>query len=192
MNFSPRKAQTVLYLTGALAEYEDLLSRLGPYQRGKGCLYLKQVDQVDTAALQQIARRSYRAAGRPAWESQLRIPHRARTHTHLKQESAFAARRLRVHNDSMVNEGEVMIVGYDHVQVAIPSGAEPVARDYYGGLLGMIESPKPAVLAARGGCWFTAGAAVLHLGVEADFAPPARHTRRSSWRTSMSLNERYD
>ena len=44
-----------------------------------------------------------------------------------------------------------MIVGYDHVQVAIPSGAEPVARGYYGGLLGMIELPKPATLAARGG-----------------------------------------
>jgi catechol 2,3-dioxygenase-like lactoylglutathione lyase family enzyme len=62
-----------------------------------------------------------------------------------------------------------MIVGYDHVQVAIPSDAETVARDYYGGLLGMIELPKPAALAARGGCWFTAGSAVLHLGVEADF-----------------------
>jgi hypothetical protein len=76
---------------------------------------------------------------------------------------------LRVHDDSTVLEGEVMIVGYDHVQVAIPSGAEPIARDYYGGLLGMVELPKPATLAARGGCWFTAGAAVLHLGVEADF-----------------------
>jgi hypothetical protein len=68
-----------------------------------------------------------------------------------------------------MQEGGVMIVGYDHVQVAIPSGAEAVARDYYGGLLGMVELPKPAKLAARGGCWFTAGAAVLHLGVEADF-----------------------
>src|SRR5665811_297970 len=97
------------------------------------------------------------------------IPYRTRTHTHLKQESAFAARRLRVHNDSMVNEGEVMIVAYDHVQVAIPSGAEAVDREYYGGLLGMVELPKPAVLAARGGCWFTAGVAVLHLGIEADF-----------------------
>ena len=66
VSFSPRKAQTVLYLTGVLAEYEDLLSRLGPYQMGKGCLYLKQVDQVDTAALQQIATRSYHAASRPA------------------------------------------------------------------------------------------------------------------------------
>jgi hypothetical protein len=29
-----------------------------------------------------------------------------------------------------------MIVGYDHVQVAIPSGAEAVARDYYGSAVG--------------------------------------------------------
>lgn len=64
-----------------------------------------------------------------------------------------------------------MILGYDRVQVAIPSGAEAVARDYYGGLLGMVELPKPATLAARGGCWFTSGAAVLRCGVEADFSP---------------------
>jgi hypothetical protein len=69
------------------------------------------------------------------------------------------------------NRGELMIVGYDHVQVAIPSGAEDVARAYYGGLLEMAELPKPAALAARGGCWFTAGTAVLHLGVEAGFRP---------------------
>ncbi len=62
VSFSPRKAQTVVYLTGALADYEDLLSRLGPYQTGKGCLYLKNVDQVDIAALKEIAGRSYRAA----------------------------------------------------------------------------------------------------------------------------------
>lgn len=64
-----------------------------------------------------------------------------------------------------------MIIGYDHVQVAIPRGAEPAARAYYCGLLGMSEAPKPPVLAARGGCWFTAGNAVLHLGVEEPSAP---------------------
>ena len=31
------------------------------------------------------------------------------------------------------------------------------------------EEPKPAGLAARGGCWFRSGAVRLHLGVEADF-----------------------
>ncbi len=68
-----------------------------------------------------------------------------------------------------------MIVGYDHVQVAIPSGGEDEARSFYGGLLRMTEVPKPAALAGRGGCWFSSGAgssgAMLHLGVEFPFHP---------------------
>jgi catechol 2,3-dioxygenase-like lactoylglutathione lyase family enzyme len=35
----------------------------------------------------------------------------------------------------------------------------------------MTEDPKPPALAARGGCWFRSGAAVVHLGVEEAFAP---------------------
>src|SRR5580692_8705388 len=64
-----------------------------------------------------------------------------------------------------------MITGLDHVQIAMPAGREDAARAFYAGLLGMIELEKPPVLAARGGCWFGSGAAVLHLGVEASFAP---------------------
>ena len=64
-----------------------------------------------------------------------------------------------------------MITGFDHVQIAMPAGREDSARAFYAGLLGMTELPKPPVLAARGGCWFSSGAAVLHLGVEASFAP---------------------
>lgn len=64
-----------------------------------------------------------------------------------------------------------MILGLDHVQVAIPRGAEDAARAFYGSLLGMTEVAKPAALAVRGGCWFTAGSAVLHLGVEEPFSP---------------------
>ena len=64
-----------------------------------------------------------------------------------------------------------MITGIDHVQLAMPRGREDAARAFYAGLLGMSEVPKPAVLAARGGCWFSSGAAVLHLGVEEPFAP---------------------
>lgn len=63
-----------------------------------------------------------------------------------------------------------MITGYDHVQVAIPTGGEPAARAFYGGLLGLVELAKPAALASRGGCWFHSGDAVLHLGVEDPFA----------------------
>ncbi|MBN9620445.1 MAG: glyoxalase [Actinobacteria bacterium] len=67
-----------------------------------------------------------------------------------------------------------MIVGYDHVQVAIPTGGEDTARAFYGGLLGLQEEPKPRALAVRGGCWFRSGVAVLHLGVETPFTPAAK------------------
>ena len=63
------------------------------------------------------------------------------------------------------------VVGIDHVQVAAPPGCEAAARAFYGALLGMEELPKPGVLAARGGCWFRAGAQELHVGVEDLFAP---------------------
>lgn len=64
-----------------------------------------------------------------------------------------------------------MISGFDHVQVAIPAGGEDRARTFWAGYLAMTEVPKPAALAARGGCWFTGGSAVVHLGVEEPFAP---------------------
>lgn len=35
----------------------------------------------------------------------------------------------------------------------------------------MTEQPKPEHLARRGGAWFTAGDAEVHLGVEDDFRP---------------------
>ncbi len=62
VGFSPRKAQTAVYLTGPLEDYADLLDKLGPHQTAKGCLYLKRVDQVDAAVLGDIVRRSYQAA----------------------------------------------------------------------------------------------------------------------------------
>ncbi|HEY9294590.1 MAG TPA: VOC family protein [Microlunatus sp.] len=64
-----------------------------------------------------------------------------------------------------------MIVGLDHVQVAIPRNGEDIARAFYGELLTMQEIAKPAALVGRGGCWFESGDAVLHLGVEEPFAP---------------------
>lgn len=64
-----------------------------------------------------------------------------------------------------------MITGLDHVQVTIPRDAEEGARAFYSGLLEMTEIPKPEALAARGGCWFESGDAVVHLGVEEPFTP---------------------
>jgi catechol 2,3-dioxygenase-like lactoylglutathione lyase family enzyme len=60
---------------------------------------------------------------------------------------------------------------FDHVQLAMPAGGESRARAFYGAILGMTELPKPAELAARGGCWFASGDVQVHLGVEDGFAP---------------------
>ncbi len=63
------------------------------------------------------------------------------------------------------------VTGIDHVQLAAPPGCEAEARAFYAGLLGLQEVAKPPALAARGGCWFRAGAQELHVGVEEPFAP---------------------
>jgi catechol 2,3-dioxygenase-like lactoylglutathione lyase family enzyme len=68
-------------------------------------------------------------------------------------------------------EPEYRFDGLHHAQLAMPAGAEPQVRAFYGGILGMTELDKPPVLAARGGCWFRSGALELHLGVERDFSP---------------------
>jgi catechol 2,3-dioxygenase-like lactoylglutathione lyase family enzyme len=57
-----------------------------------------------------------------------------------------------------------------HVQLSIPPGGEEVAREFYGGVLGMTELEKAPALKARGGCWFRAGDWEIHLGVEPEFS----------------------
>ncbi|MGB0387696.1 MAG: VOC family protein [Ardenticatenaceae bacterium] len=61
------------------------------------------------------------------------------------------------------------LVGIDHVQLAMPAGAEEQARDFYGALLGLKEVDKPEPLASRGGCWFEAPGIIVHLGVQDGF-----------------------
>ena len=63
------------------------------------------------------------------------------------------------------------IIAIDHVQLAIPPGGEGAARRFYRDVLQLAEVPKPSVLADRGGVWFQAGPAQLHLGIEADYRP---------------------
>lgn len=63
------------------------------------------------------------------------------------------------------------VLALHHVQLAMPRGREDDARAFYEGVLGFIERPKPPNLAARGGAWFSAGSAEVHLGVEDDFRP---------------------
>lgn len=63
------------------------------------------------------------------------------------------------------------ILALHHVQLAMPRGREDEARAFYVSVLGFVERPKPANLAVRGGAWFSAGSAEVHLGVEEEFRP---------------------
>jgi hypothetical protein len=56
--FSPRKAATVLY---GLGNAESLLPKLGKHTRGKGCLYIKKLADVDQKVLEAMAVKSVTA-----------------------------------------------------------------------------------------------------------------------------------
>lgn len=66
-----------------------------------------------------------------------------------------------------------MITALDHIQLAIPKGAEDQVRPFYL-RLGFVEVPKPDALAGRGGFWAQAGAVQLHIGVDPAFAPATK------------------
>jgi catechol 2,3-dioxygenase-like lactoylglutathione lyase family enzyme len=59
-----------------------------------------------------------------------------------------------------------VILGIHHAEVTVPKGMEAEARNFYAGILGLREIPKPEALRPRGGLWFEAGALQLHIGVE--------------------------
>lgn len=56
--FSPRKQDLTLYLMGGLMEKQPLLEALGKHKRGKGCLYLKRLSDVDMKVLEKLIRES--------------------------------------------------------------------------------------------------------------------------------------
>jgi hypothetical protein len=59
--FSPRKDSLVVYLVGGIDDrYPKLLQRLGPHRVGKGCLYIKRLDDVDHEVLQALVDRTVR------------------------------------------------------------------------------------------------------------------------------------
>ncbi|MCX7220095.1 VOC family protein [Undibacterium sp.] len=65
----------------------------------------------------------------------------------------------------------MQVIELDHVQIAIPVGGEALAREFYAGILGMPELPKPVLMQLRGGAWFACGDRQIHLGAEVNFQP---------------------
>ena len=52
--FSPRKQNLTIYILGYLEFYTELLEGLGKYKHGKGCLYIKKLDDIDLKVLESL------------------------------------------------------------------------------------------------------------------------------------------
>jgi hypothetical protein len=60
-SFSPRSQHLAIYLVGEFGDrHGSALARLGPHKTGKGCLYVKHLDDVDHDALRELIDRSVR------------------------------------------------------------------------------------------------------------------------------------
>jgi hypothetical protein len=60
-SFAPRRQHLAIYLIGEFeTRHQSVLARLGPHKTGKGCLYLKRLDDVDQDALRELIDRSVR------------------------------------------------------------------------------------------------------------------------------------
>ena len=58
--FSPRKGDLILYLMPGVRNYPALLKKLGRYQAGTSCLYLKNLAGVDLAVLEKLIAGAHR------------------------------------------------------------------------------------------------------------------------------------
>ena len=58
--FSPRKPNITLYVMPGFTQYPELLQGLGKYKAGKGCLYIKKLDDVNLKVLEDLIEKSVR------------------------------------------------------------------------------------------------------------------------------------
>jgi len=54
VGFSPRKANLVIYIMPGYTDYSEILGRIGKYKKGKSCLYINKLADVDMAVLEEL------------------------------------------------------------------------------------------------------------------------------------------
>jgi catechol 2,3-dioxygenase-like lactoylglutathione lyase family enzyme len=59
-----------------------------------------------------------------------------------------------------------VILGIDHVQITVPIEAEREARDFYCGILGLMEIEKPENRQGKGGFWVQISGVQVHISLE--------------------------
>ena len=62
VGFSPRKQNLTIYNMGGIDSDDTLLKKLGKHTTGKGCLYIKRLDDVDLPTLKSLIEASFTRA----------------------------------------------------------------------------------------------------------------------------------
>ena len=62
--FAPRKAKLSVYIMPGYADFGDILGRLGKHTKGKSCLYLNRLEDVDMNVLAELVRAGLEDLGR--------------------------------------------------------------------------------------------------------------------------------
>lgn len=57
--FSPRKQNLTIYIITGFDKYDNLLKQLGKFKVSKSCLYIKNLDDIDTSILKKLIKQSY-------------------------------------------------------------------------------------------------------------------------------------
>lgn len=70
--FSPRRAASTIYLADGIGAHSELLAKLGPHTTGVGCLYLKDLEQIDLGVLERVVRDSYTTVTAGEWGQRAR------------------------------------------------------------------------------------------------------------------------
>lgn len=54
--FSPRKANLVVYIMPGYSDFGPILDRLGKWKKGKSCLYINRLSDIDAGVLKELIR----------------------------------------------------------------------------------------------------------------------------------------
>ncbi|MFZ0548231.1 MAG: DUF1801 domain-containing protein [Candidatus Promineifilaceae bacterium] len=58
VGFSPRKQALTLYIMAGFDNYQGLLENLGKYKKGKGCIYVNKIEDINLDTLRELVAQS--------------------------------------------------------------------------------------------------------------------------------------
>ena len=58
--FAPRAQNVTLYIMSGFGEYQTLMKKLGKHTKGKSCLHIKRLEDIDLTVLEELVERSVR------------------------------------------------------------------------------------------------------------------------------------